>query len=402
LAKKAAKVEKELPLMWLCKTPGGWKRYPVLMAKNGRVRTSWVMVDGKEEHYPEGRFQIRVYKDGKRTWENAGNDATDALNERARLSLRREAEAKAAAAGTTVVEEKGRIAIRPATTRYLQRCEDLEAEQAAISYGVALNDFMRLLPDIKHVDQIDESVMVRFGVALRRAGNSARTVFNKHRSVLGFLRWLDIDVKALKIRTPKYEKKVPVVYSEETVAALLKAAPDTYFRDVLSTLRMSGLREQEAVHLVWPDIDFKRKLILVRSKPEQGFEIKDREQRDVPLPDALAVILKARFEERGASRLVLGTKGDKPHQKWLRLLKRTARSAGLNCGRCDSCRTQKECELFTLHSFRRTYATALHRKGVDVRTLMDLLGHADLETTLNYLAAMKAEASHAQVNAAFA
>ncbi len=58
-------------------------------------------------------------------------------------------------------------------------------------------------------------------------------------------------------------------------------------------------------------------------------------------------------------------------------------------------------ELFTLHSFRRTYATALHRKGVDVRTLMGLLGHSDLETTLSYLAAMHAEESNDKVNAAF-
>src|SRR5437879_2871825 len=119
--------------MWLCKTPDGWKRYPVLMAKNGRVRTGYVIAGGKEEHYPEGRFQIRVKKEGKRTWENAGDDAGEALNERARLSLRREAQDKAEAAGTQLVEEPGRIAIRPAVTRYLQRCNDLEAEQAAYS-----------------------------------------------------------------------------------------------------------------------------------------------------------------------------------------------------------------------------------------------------------------------------
>jgi site-specific recombinase XerD len=60
-----------------------------------------------------------------------------------------------------------------------------------------------------------------------------------------------------------------------------------------------------------------------------------------------------------------------------------------------------QCGWYMLHSFRQTYATTLHRKGVDVRTLMNLLGHADIETTLKYLAPMKAEGSHVNVNRAF-
>lgn len=402
MAKKAIKHVPELPLIWICKAPGGgWKRFPVILTGNGKIRTGFVKVDGVEQHYPEGRFQVRRTVDGRRTWENAGNDPQEALAIRLRLSLKDDVRDRADDADVKLEAEQERIAIRPAGVRYLQRCRDMEAEEAAVSYGAALSDFQRLLPDIRHVDQIDESVMVRFGAALRKAGNSPRTVYNKHRAVLGFMRWLDVDVKALRIRTPKFEKKVPVVYAEETVAALLKAAPDPYFHDVIQVLRMSGLREQEAVHLQWPDIDFGRKLILVRSKPEQGFKIKDREERDVPLPDALAAILKPRYDARGSTKLVLGTKGDKPHQKWLRLLKRTARKADLNCGRCDGCGKHDECETYTLHSFRRTYATSLHRKGVDVRTLMSLLGHSDIETTLSYLAAMHAEESHSQVNAAF-
>src|ERR1035438_7828618 len=69
--------------------------------------------------------------------------------------------------------------------------------------------------------------MVNFGVALRKKRNSQRTVFNKHRAVLGFLRWCGADVKALKISTPKFEKKVPRMYTDEQIAALLKAASDS-------------------------------------------------------------------------------------------------------------------------------------------------------------------------------
>ena len=98
---------------------------------------------------------------------------------------------------------------------------------------------------------------------------------------------------------------------------MLKDTTDEYFRVVLDVLRMTGLREQEAVHLQWEDIDFKRKLILVRSKPEYDWKIKDREERDVLMPGALEAVLKGWMAGREQRRLVLGTKSDRPHQKWL-------------------------------------------------------------------------------------
>ena len=56
----------------------------------------------------------------------------------------------------------------------------------------------------------------------------------------------------------------------------------------------------------------------------------------------------------------------------LRELKRLGRKAGI---------TSK----LELHKFRKSYAVLQSRNSVDVRTIQDRLGHADLVTTLRYL-----------------
>ena len=390
-------------LVYLVKVDGEHKRFPVQMSKNGRVRTGWITVGGVERNIPGGRFQIRSFEGRKTIYVNAGTDAVEALAKRDLMAKRARLVEQAKDAGIALDTSQDRKVFSSEVIRFIKRCTDTEAKEAAVVYGTALANF-RTCSGVTYVDEIDEAELVRFGAYLRKQGNSARTVHNKHNYVLTFLRWCGVDVKALRVKTPKYETKMPVVYSDEQVTTL-KGATDRYMQTVIDVLRMTGLREMEAVHLEWADIDYGRKLVHVRSKPEYGHAIKDKEERDVPLPDALVKVLTAWRAERdpdGKQTLVLGTAKDKPQTKWLRLIKRAALDAGINCGRCDGCKSDRqECQGYTLHSFRRTYATSLSRKGIDVRTLMDLLGHSDVETTMRYLRPLNAENAHPQVNAAF-
>jgi hypothetical protein len=49
-------------LLWYCRTPRGWRRFPVLLGRNNRIRHTFVTDQGKEISYTEGRYQILVYE----------------------------------------------------------------------------------------------------------------------------------------------------------------------------------------------------------------------------------------------------------------------------------------------------------------------------------------------------
>ena len=61
----------------------------------------------------------------------------------------------------------------------------------------------------------------------------------------------------------------------------------------------------------------------------------------------------------------------------------------MGCGRCEGCKAGESidtgCKEWTLHKFRRTYATRLLRSGLDLSTVQKLMGHSDLASTMRYL-----------------
>jgi integrase len=157
------------------------------------------------------------------------------------------------------------------------------------------------------------------------------------------------------------------------------------------------MRMQEAMFLEWHDIDFARGTVAVSEKEDLGFVIKDRAGRTLPIPADLVEHLQTWKEEHGG-RLVLGTSNDTPNWKWLPLLKRLVRKAGLNCKHCQGCREQDECERWFLHKFRATYTTFLLRSGLDPRTVMKYTGHADLSTIMRYLAPAELSETQEKIN----
>jgi hypothetical protein len=66
--------------------------------------------------------------------------------------------------------------------------------------------------------------MLAFNAAMRKRGNGDSTIANKHLRVCAFLRWAGVDLKAKGIRVPRHEKKLPTVYAQADLDALLARA----------------------------------------------------------------------------------------------------------------------------------------------------------------------------------
>ena len=100
---------KAVALVWYCKTPKGWTRFPVVFAANNRIKQGWVLVGETLTHYPQGHFEIRTYVNRKVVYKAAGDNAADAMAARLRQEHLEAARGSANAAGVKIVEDPKRL-----------------------------------------------------------------------------------------------------------------------------------------------------------------------------------------------------------------------------------------------------------------------------------------------------
>jgi integrase len=389
---------RKVTLVRLCKTEKGWRRYPAVVGKNGRVRPGFVLVDGQEREYPVGRYQLRTYDGARMIYRDAGENAAAAATARAKAEHKLTAKVEAKAAGVKLEEDApGRVSLVSGLRRFISAAEDRGSRRAAEAYRQAGEEFLKVIGKT-YADEITPDDVLRHQRALRNRGLEPRTISNRHVCIKSFLRFLNLDTKALAPTAPKYEKRIPEIYSPEELKALFASITDEGLSLTYELLLKTGLREQEAVYLYWENIDFAGSKLKVRSKPELEFRIKDWEERDIPIPQDLVERLAAFRSRHPKTRLVTGTRTDRPNGKLLRTLKRLVNKARLACGQCNGCIEHHECEHWWLHKFRSTCITLWLRSGLDLRTVMKLSGHSDLASVMRYLSPAGDDAIKAKVN----
>ena len=142
----------------------------------------------------------------------------------------------------------------------------------------------------------------------------------------------------------------------------------------------TGLRVGEALALRWQDVQLTRKRIYVRNtvvrlaNRKQSFvqdSVKsESSRRTVPLTPEATRLLERLYERRKNEWVFINRDGERLSYEALRYQTRIA---------CQ----EAEIEYRGEHVFRHTFATNCYHKGVDVKILSRLLGHADVNITYN-------------------
>jgi integrase/recombinase XerD len=180
-----------------------------------------------------------------------------------------------------------------------------------------------------------------------------------------------------QLRAPRQSRKLPQVLSRDEVARLLEqpggsTPPALRDRALLEVMYACGLRASEATGLEVGDVDLEAGILRARGKGSK--------ERLVPIGSAAGRALAAYLQrgrpklagDRLEPRLFLNHRGaGLTRQGLYKIVQRHARSAGL-------------ASKMSPHTLRHTFATHLLAGGCDLRSLQEMLGHADIATTQLY------------------
>ncbi len=245
------------------------------------------------------------------------------------------------------------------------------------AYARDLREFRDLLrgryPDVVAPDQVRREMVVQFALSLR--GQAPLTVRRKLTAIASFYHYLqDTGHTAVNpargLPLPKVAQCFPTCLTAEQAGALLEAAHTPWHRAMIALLLFAGLRRSEITAITLGDLDLENAQLLVRGKGAK--------QRVVPLTplvvEAVREYLPCRPQTESQHLFVSRVGGHPIHPRVAgRMLQHVLQRTGLGE------------EHITPHRLRHTFATHLIRNGVDVRTVQELLGHADLQTTARYL-----------------
>ncbi len=259
------------------------------------------------------------------------------------------------------------------------------------SYRKDLRQFKRFLAgkeatrmgveDVSRITAVD----IRHFLLSLYPSHAPSSIARKVSSVKGFFVFLRrrkwIDKAPLKgVTAPKIPKKLPNFLSVDEVFHLLAESGEDdplSLRDraVLELIYSSGLRVSEVVSLNVGDID--ESIHLVRVLGKGGKE------RIVPVGEKALVAIRAYKEKRGE---LVRKRKDGISTQALFLNRFGTRLTARSVERMIKIYAQKRglARKINPHALRHSFATHLLGAGADLRSIQEMLGHANLSTTQKY------------------
>jgi integrase/recombinase XerD len=402
--------------------------YRPVVSPNGKLRPLTALVDGKPQRLPDAAYYLRYQLNGKRKWELVGPDSQLA----AVRKLQRQTALITSPDDEDVLTEgessPESSSLSDSVTEYLDETKGHKGHRTFLAYRLTLDSFRRLKRDSQGktvaktdksgkgvptramaIDQIQRRDIMTWIAEMKDEGLDPRTIANRVANLKTFFIHFRASWPLSKKDKPRFTPKPPSPYTSRELALLLNHATEDEV-DLIMFFLGTGCREQEVQYATWRDVSFDQRIFSVTEKNDSELHWipKDKEQGDVVIPDELVERLRARRTRYPTTRLIFPGADGKPEGHFLRVIKRLALKAGVNCGECinrkgHSCATHPVCRRAILHRLRKSFATCHSDAGVNVRTIQSWLRHSSLDTTLAYLKASdnQSEVIREQVNSSF-
>jgi integrase/recombinase XerD len=284
----------------------------------------------------------------------------------------------------------GRKPKAPPLSRHIEAfLEMLAAERGAArltlsAYGGDLHDFLGFLGDTA-IEAAASDDLRRYLAKLKRAQMQPRTAARRLSALRQFYRFLVVDGRrqddpTAALDAPRIGRPLPKLVSESEATRLLeqaRAKPGAEGARLVALLELlygTGLRVSELVSLPLAAVRGDPRFLVVRGKGDK--------ERLVPLGEPARQALEAYLARRGefldearAARFLFPSRSAEGHltrRRCGQLLKELALAAGMDPARLSP------------HVLRHAFATHLLDHGADLRSVQEMLGHADIATTQIY------------------
>jgi site-specific recombinase XerD len=220
----------------------------------------------------------------------------------------------------------------------------------------------------------DVASVRRFVVELNQDGKKKSSVSRILSSLRGWFAFLLADGglesnPAKAVRNPRTDKPLPNFLDESEISALLEQPMPPRDKAIFELLYSAGLRVSELTSLRPKDLDLDAGFVKVRGKGSKE-RLAAVGSHAVSALSGWLVELGRR--NRRSDHLFVNKNGTRLSEVWIRkLLKTYARRAGIK-------------KPITPHVLRHSFATHLLDRGADLRSVQELLGHANIATTQVY------------------
>ena len=267
-------------------------------------------------------------------------------------------------------------------TDYLQT-EKKASKNTEVSYQRDLRKLAVFLKEhgIEKPEQMNATVLNSYLLYLEREHFSPATISRSIAAIHMFCQYACQEGKMVSdpskaLQPPRVERKMPEILSIAEVDLLLrqpKTDTPKGIRDkaMLEMLYATGIRVSELIHLKTQDVNLMMGYITCRDEKERivPFGGPAKKPLEQYLGSARAVLMHGREDN---VLFVNCSGGPMSRQGFWKILKSYAKSAGITAD-------------ITPHTLRHSFATHLLQNGADLKSVQEMMGHADISTTQMYL-----------------